>query len=250
MLELQNVCKFFNDVAVLKNLDLTVRQGEVLALLGLSGAGKTTLLRCINFLERPDSGKISVGDRTVDCENASKHDILNLRRKTAMVFQNYNLFKNKNAIENVMEGLVIVQKKTRKEARAVAMDMLEKVGLQHRAQAYAHELSGGQQQRVAIARALALQPEVLLLDEPTSALDPNLVDEVLAVIRDIAQTGITMLIVTHEIAFALNVSSRIAFMDGGRILEEGTPGEILRSPREESTWNFLESFRQRFSYQI
>ncbi len=251
MVELKNIHKSFGKNEILKGIDLTIENGDVITIIGPSGTGKTTLLRCINFLERPSQGEITISDFSVNCNHhLTKKDILTLRRKTAMVFQNYNLFKNKTAIENVMEGLLLVQKKTKAEAREIALKQLDKVGLSDKADSYPSELSGGQQQRVGIARALALEPEVILFDEPTSALDPELVGEVLYVIKGLAKSGITMLIVTHEIEFARNVSNRVVFMDGGSIVEQGTPDDIFINPREERTRQFLNKFNKDFYYVI
>jgi len=250
MIKLTGITKSFGRNHVLKGIDLHVNKGEVVVILGPSGSGKTTLLRCINYLERPSDGQIVIGDSIVDCKRAGKQDILQLRRKSAMVFQQYNLFKHKTALENVMEGLVIVQKRPKEEARERSVSVLEKVGLGSKLDAYPSELSGGQQQRVGIARALALEPEVILFDEPTSALDPELVGEVLEVIRKIAKEGITMIVVTHEMGFARDVSNHVVFMDGGVIVEEGTPQEIFSSPKEERTKQFLKRITPEWSYTI
>ncbi|WP_289142147.1 amino acid ABC transporter ATP-binding protein [uncultured Brevibacillus sp.] len=250
MIKLTGITKSFGRNQVLKGIDLHVNKGEVVVILGPSGSGKTTLLRCINYLERPSDGQIVIGDSIVDCKRAGKQDILQLRRKSAMVFQQYNLFKHKTALENVMEGLVIVQKRPKEEARERSVQVLEKVGLGSKLDAYPSELSGGQQQRVGIARALALEPEVILFDEPTSALDPELVGEVLEVIRKIAKEGITMIVVTHEMGFARDVSNHVVFMDGGVIVEEGTPQEIFSSPKEERTKQFLKRITPEWSYTI
>ncbi|KMY49157.1 amino acid ABC transporter ATP-binding protein [Peribacillus loiseleuriae] len=239
MIQLRNIQKSFGNQLVLKGIDLTVNKGEVVSILGPSGSGKTTLLRCINFLERPNEGEVMVDDFTVNSKQASKKEILTLRKKTAMVFQQYNLFKHKTVMENVMEGLLVVQKSSKETARKLAMEVLAKVGLTEKANAYPVQLSGGQQQRVGIARALALNPEVILLDEPTSALDPELVGEVLEVIKRIADEGITMIIVTHEVSFAKDVSDYIVFMDQGEIIEEGTPTVIFNYPKEERTKRFF-----------
>ncbi|MBA9025110.1 amino acid ABC transporter ATP-binding protein [Peribacillus huizhouensis] len=239
MIQLRNIQKSFGNQPVLKGIDLTVKKGEVVSILGPSGSGKTTLLRCINFLERPTEGEVMIDDITVSSQKGSKKEILTLRKKTAMVFQQYNLFRHKTVIENVMEGLIVVQKNSKETARKLAMEVLEKVGLTEKANAYPVQLSGGQQQRVGIARALALNPEVILLDEPTSALDPELVGEVLEVIKRIAEEGITMIIVTHEVSFAKDVSDYIVFMDQGEIVEEGTPTVIFNNPKEERTKRFF-----------
>lgn len=250
MIVLTGITKSFGRHQVLKGIDLTVEKGEVVVILGPSGSGKTTLLRCINYLEKPSGGRIDVGGLTVDCKTADKKDILALRRKTAMVFQQYNLFKHKTALENVMEGLLVVRKLGREEARERSIRLLEKVGLGAKLDAYPSQLSGGQQQRVGIARALALNPEVILFDEPTSALDPELVGEVLAVIRKIAKEGITMIVVTHEMGFAQDVANRVVFMDEGAVVEEGHPNEIFTSPKEERTRQFLKRITPEGVYSI
>ncbi len=250
MIKLTGIRKAFGKNEVLKGIDLTVDKGEVVAILGPSGSGKTTLLRCINYLERPSDGEISIDEFAVNCRKLAKKDIHALRRKTAMVFQQYNLFRHKTALENVMEGLVIVKKLAKEEARKRSVELLEKVGLSDKLDAYPSQLSGGQQQRVGIARALALNPEVILFDEPTSALDPELVGEVLSVIRKIAKEGITMIIVTHEMGFAQEVANHIVFMEGGSIVEEGPPKTIFQSPKEERTRQFLTRFTSESSYSI
>lgn len=247
MIRLTGIRKSFGKDEVLRGIDLEVDKGEVVAVIGPSGSGKTTLLRCINFLERPDAGEIRVSGLSVDCARPSKKDIHALRRKTAMVFQQYNLFRHKTALENVMEGPVVVRKLPKEEARERGVRLLEKVGLGDKLDAYPSRLSGGQQQRVGIARALAMDPEVMLLDEPTSALDPELVGEVLAVIRQIAKEGITMIIVTHELGFAREVASRVVFMDGGVVVEEGAPAELFEKPREERTKQFLKRLAPEYS---
>lgn len=250
MIKLTQIRKSFGRNEVLKGIDLTVEKGEVVAILGPSGSGKTTLLRCINYLEKPSDGQISIDDFTVNCRRPDKKDIHTLRQKTAMVFQQYNLFRHKTALENVMEGLVIVKKVPKEEARKKSAELLEKVGLGNKLDAYPSELSGGQQQRVGIARALALNPEVILFDEPTSALDPELVGEVLAVIRKIAKEGITMIIVTHEMGFAQDVASHVVFMDEGVIVEEGKPNHIFTFPKEERTKQFLKRITPEGVYSI
>ncbi|MDD9269049.1 amino acid ABC transporter ATP-binding protein [Paenibacillus sp. GCM10023248] len=250
MIQLSKVSKSFGRHQVLRSIDLTVNKGEVVAILGPSGSGKTTLLRCINFLEKPSDGFIAIDDLQVDCKKAGKKEIHKLRQKTAMVFQQYHLFRHKTALENVMEGLVVVKKMPKEEARAVSAELLHKVGLGGKLDAYPSQLSGGQQQRVGIARALAMNPEVILFDEPTSALDPELVGEVLAVIRKIAKEGITMIIVTHEMTFAQDVASHVVFMDEGAIVEQGKPTDVFNRPKEERTQQFLRRIRPELSYSI
>ncbi|OMF19750.1 amino acid ABC transporter ATP-binding protein [Paenibacillus sp. FSL H8-0548] len=250
MIKLTQVKKSFGRNEVLKGIDLTVEKGEVVAILGPSGSGKTTLLRCINYLEKPSDGQITIDGFSVNYKRPDKKDIHTLRQKSAMVFQQYNLFKHKTALENVMEGLVIVKKLPKEKARIRSVELLEKVGLGNKLDAYPSELSGGQQQRVGIARALALNPEVILFDEPTSALDPELVGEVLSVIRKIAKEGITMIIVTHEMGFAQDVASHVVFMDGGVIVEEGRPNDIFNHPKEERTKQFLKRITPEGVYSI
>ncbi|AIQ39860.1 amino acid ABC transporter ATP-binding protein [Paenibacillus sp. FSL R7-0297] len=250
MIKLERISKSFGRHQVLNNIDLKVSKGEVVVILGPSGSGKTTLLRCVNYLEKPSGGEISIGEFKLDCRHARKKDIHQLRQKTAMVFQQYNLFRHKTALENVMEGLLIVKKLPKEEARKRSIALLEKVGLASKLDAYPSQLSGGQQQRVGIARALALEPEVILFDEPTSALDPELVGEVLAVIRKIAKEGITMIVVTHEMGFARDVANHVVFMDGGVIVEEGTPTEVFNHPREERTKQFLKRITPELNYSI
>lgn len=245
MIELHNVHKKFGHNEVLKGIDLNVNKGEVVAILGPSGSGKTTFLRCINFLERADEGTLTIDGDTIDLKHATKEEILSVRRKTAMVFQNYNLFKNKTALENVMEGLVTVRKVPVEEARKIAVANIEKVGMSDRLDYYPSQLSGGQQQRIGIARALALNPEVILFDEPTSSLDPELVGEVLATIREVAKEGRTMIIVTHEISFAKDVANHVLLIDNGVVVEEGAPEDILNNPKEERTRKFLERILSR-----
>ena len=239
MIRLENVKKSFGHLQVLHDVSLTVEEGDVVVILGPSGSGKTTLLRSINFLEKADSGRLTIGDKMVDLHSARKKDILEIRRKTSFVFQNYNLFANKTALENVMEGLVTARGVSKQEARKRALDELKKVGLEDKADYYPSELSGGQQQRVGIARAVALDSEVILFDEPTSALDPELVGDALRLIKKIAKEGRTMIVVTHEMSFAEEVADKVIFMDGGYVVEEGSPGDIFYHPREERTKQFL-----------
>lgn len=239
MIEIMNAKKSFGRNEVLRGVSLQVKKGEVVVILGPSGSGKTTFLRSINFLEKADSGRLTIGDITVDMKKASNREILEIRRKTAFVFQNYNLFHNKTALENIMEGLVVARKIPKEEARRTAEETLEWVGLLDKKDSYPAELSGGQQQRVGIARAVVLNPEVILFDEPTSALDPELVGEMLELIKKVARRGITMIVVTHEMSFAQDVASRVIFMDAGIIVEEGIPKDIFRNPKEERTKQFL-----------
>ncbi|MCC0781840.1 amino acid ABC transporter ATP-binding protein [Clostridioides sp. ES-S-0108-01] len=244
MIKVENLHKSFKGTDVLKGINLEINQSEVVAILGPSGTGKSTLLRCLNYLVEPTRGKIIIGDVKVDVEKATKKDIVNLRKHTSMVFQNYNLFKNKTALENVMEALIVVHKKSKQEAREISLKLIDKVGMLDRKDFYPSKLSGGQQQRIGIARAMAVNPNVILFDEPTSALDPELVGEVLSVIKSLAKEGITMLIVTHEINFAKEVADKIIFMDNGVIAEEGTPDEIFSNPKNERTAKFLNIIRK------
>ena len=239
MLEIKNIHKAFDGLDVLKGVNLSVEKGDVVAILGKSGSGKTTLLRCINFLETADDGELVFDGETVPLHNASKRDIARIRKKTAFVFQNYNLFRNKTALQNVTEGLIVARKMPRAAAEALGMKMLEKVGMADKAASYPSQLSGGQQQRVAIARGLATDPEIILFDEPTSALDPELTGEVLSVMRQLAREGMTMLVVTHEMNCAKNVSSKVVFMEDGVILEESKPEDFFRQPKQERSRAFL-----------
>ncbi len=239
MLTLTDIHKKFGNNEVLKGVTLDVGEGKVVVILGPSGSGKTTLLRCTNFLETPDGGAITLDKRMVECSRAEKKDIDYLRQHTTMVFQHYNLFNNKSALENVMEGLVIVQKKSKKEARGIAEDYLNKVGLSDRMDYYPAQLSGGQQQRVGIARAMALKPKVILFDEPTAALDPELVGDVLEVMKKVAEEGLTMVVVTHEMQFAREVGDEVIFMADGVIVEQGNPSEVFDHPKHTRTQQFL-----------
>ena len=239
MIKYENVHKVFGDVEVLKGIDFEIGTGEVVCILGPSGSGKTTLLRCTNFLETPTKGKITLGDMTIDAESHTKKEVSELRKLSTMVFQNYNLFRNKTALQNVMTGLTVVQKKSKTEAMEIAKHYLKVVGMEDRMDYYPAQLSGGQPQRVAIARALALQPHAILFDEPTAALDPELVGEVLTVMKQVARTGITMAVVTHEMDFAREVADRVVFMDGGVVVEQGTPSEVLDNPQNPRTKQFL-----------
>ncbi|MBC8746562.1 MULTISPECIES: amino acid ABC transporter ATP-binding protein [Paraburkholderia] len=236
MIEITNVHKSFGAVPVLKGISLNVRHGEVVCLIGASGSGKSTLLRCINALEAYDEGEIRLlGERV---EQRARH-INQLRSQVGMVFQRFNLFPHRTALENVMEGPVHVKRQARADAQREASELLDKVGLGHKLHAYPHQLSGGQQQRVAIARSLAMKPKAMLFDEPTSALDPELVGEVLGVMRTLAREGMTMLVVTHEMGFAREVADRVCFLHAGLIIEEGTAHQVLGSPREVRTREFL-----------
>ncbi|WP_042345199.1 amino acid ABC transporter ATP-binding protein [Bacillus massiliigorillae] len=239
MLAITDIHKSFGQNEVLKGVDLKIDKGDVVVILGPSGSGKTTLLRCINFLEKADHGHATFNHMEVDLNTASKKQIHEVRQKTAFVFQNYNLFNNKTVLENVTEGLIIGRNVPKGEAIEIGKKALNKVGLSEKYDAYPSALSGGQQQRVGIARAIALNPDIILFDEPTSALDPELVGEVLQVMRNIANEGTTMLVVTHEISFAQEVANRVVFMDGGVVVEEGTPKEIFVTPKEERTKKFL-----------
>ncbi|TBL70910.1 amino acid ABC transporter ATP-binding protein [Paenibacillus thalictri] len=250
MLTLQDIHKSYGKDEVLKGISLQVNQGDVVSVLGPSGSGKTTLLRCVNLLEKPNKGTITIDGVSVNAEKLTRKDTLRLRRKTAMVFQSYNLFANKTALENVMEALVVVQKMKTAEARKKSLALLEKIGLAVKADHYPAQLSGGQQQRVGIARALALDPEVILFDEPTSALDPELVGEVLEVIRNIAREGVTMMIVTHELSFARDISNHIVFMEKGLIVEQGLPQQLFNEPKHERTKEFIRSRVPAWDFEI
>ena len=246
MIKLENIHKSFGSTEVLKGVSIEVPTGSVTVILGPSGSGKTTLLRSINFLEPADKGTMILDDKVFDMASASKKEILEVRRNTAMVFQNYNLFANMTALENVKEGLVLVQKMGRYEALIKAEYYLEKVGMINREHFYPVQLSGGQQQRVGIARALALNPKVILFDEPTSALDPELVGEVLEIMKKIAkEENSTMIVVTHEIGFARDVADQVIFMEGGVVVETGEPRDIIENPKEERTRKFLARFSNR-----
>lgn len=236
MISIKSLHKSYGSTRVLEGIDLSVESGQVVCLIGPSGSGKSTLLRCINGLETYEGGEILVGAERVDRHGKSIHQI---RTQVAMVFQRFNLFPHRTALQNVMEGPVYVKKEHPDAAREHARALLEKVGLGHRMDAYPDELSGGQQQRVAIARALAMRPKAILFDEPTSALDPELVGEVLAVMRKLADEGMTMVVVTHEMGFAREVADKVCFLYGGRIVEEGAPQDVLGAPRQPRTQDFL-----------
>ncbi|MCY8977647.1 amino acid ABC transporter ATP-binding protein [Bacillus atrophaeus] len=239
MIRVKNIRKAFKDLVVLDGIDLEVKRGEVVAIIGPSGSGKSTLLRCLNLLERPDQGLIEIGEAKLNAEKYTRKEAHQLRQQTAMVFQNYNLFKNKTALQNITEALIVSQKKSREEANRIGMDILKQVGLEHKANSYPITMSGGQQQRIGIARALAVNPHAILLDEPTSALDPELVAGVLQVIQSIAEKQTTMIIVTHEMAFAREVADKVIFMADGHIIEQGTPEELFDHPKSERTKKFI-----------
>lgn len=245
MMQIKGLKKSFQSLEVLKGVDVNVEKGDVVAILGPSGSGKTTLLRCINFLETANSGSMVFDGESFDLGHISKKDIARLRKKTAFVFQNYNLFQNKTALQNVTEGLIIARKMPKDQADEIGKQMLDKVGLSNRYDYYPHELSGGQQQRVAIARALATRPEIIFFDEPTSALDPELIGEVLLVMQQLAKEGMTMLVVTHEMGFAKNVSNRVIFMEDGVIVEESDAKQFFTNPKEERSKAFLRTVEAR-----
>lgn len=249
MVKVTNIHKAFGDNHVLNGIDLSVQEGEVVVIIGPSGSGKTTFLRSINFLEPADEGTVQIGDITLDAATAKKKDILKLRRRQAMVFQQYNLFRNKTALQNVIEGPVHVKKESKDKAIEEGKKLLDQVGLSEKYDAYPAELSGGQQQRIGIARAIAMNPEVILFDEPTSALDPELVGEVLEVMKEIAETGKTMIVVTHEMQFAMHIAHRVIVMDGGKIIEQGPPQQIFYDAKEDRTKQFLQRLVPEYSYE-
>ncbi|MBK5474591.1 L-cystine ABC transporter ATP-binding protein YecC [Pseudomonas fluorescens] len=245
MIVVEKLTKQFKGQVVLNGIDLEVKEGEVIAIIGPSGSGKTTFLRCLNFLEQPTSGRIKVGDIEIDSSkpiNQQQTLVRRLRQHVGFVFQNFNLFPHRTALENVIEGPTVVKKMPREAAEALGRKLLARVGLAGKEDAYPRRLSGGQQQRVAIARALAMEPEVILFDEPTSALDPELVGEVLATIRSLAEENRTMVIVTHEMSFARDVANRVIFFDKGVIVEQGEAKALFANPREERTKQFLSKF--------
>lgn len=239
MIKVEHITKKFGDNVVLSDISLQVNQGEVVAIIGPSGSGKSTLLRCLNLLEQPDSGHIQIGEQTLDAAHYTSREATAIRRQTAMVFQNYNLFKNKTALENITESLIVVQKMPKAKANALGRELLAKVGLLDQADQYPVTLSGGQQQRVSIARALAVNPQAILFDEPTSALDPERVHEVLQVIKALAKNKITMVIVTHEMQFAKDVADRVVFMAHGVIVEEGPAEKVISFSENPETRHFL-----------
>ncbi|NLW24202.1 MAG: ectoine/hydroxyectoine ABC transporter ATP-binding protein EhuA [Clostridia bacterium] len=246
MIKVIDVCKSFGNLQVLKNVNLTVAPGEVVVIIGPSGSGKSTLLRCMNYLEKIDSGKIYIDGQLIGKKEvngklveAPAKEVYKMRENIGMVFQRFNLFPHMTVLNNLMEAPVLVRRMDKGAARKLALDLLKKVGLEEKANAYPAHLSGGQQQRVAIARALAMEPKIMLFDEPTSALDPELVGEVLSVMKELAREGMTMVVVTHEMGFAREVADRVVFMDEGRILEEGTPQQIFTNPQHPRTREFL-----------
>lgn len=236
MIHVENLKKSFGKLEVLKDMSIDISEGEVVVLLGPSGSGKSTFLRCLNQLEQASAGTIVIDDSVITDKNT---DINKVRENIGMVFQHFNLFPHKTVLENIMLAPVELKKMTKEEARSKGMQLLQRVGMETKAEAYPSQLSGGQKQRVAIARALAMNPNVMLFDEPTSALDPEMVGEVLQVMKELAADGMTMIVVTHEIGFAREVADRIVFMDGGYIVEQGTPEEIISHPKEARTIDFL-----------
>jgi len=239
MIDVKGLKKSFGDNHVLRGVDLKVEKGEIVTMIGPSGAGKTTLLRSLNWLDAPDAGTIRIDDAEIDAARAGKKAVKRLRSKTAMVFQHYNLFNNKTALENITESLIMVKKLSKETAKARGKELLDRVGLSDKYNAYPSFLSGGQQQRVGIARALAVDPKVILFDEPTSALDPEWVNEVLTVMTEIAREGMTMVVVSHEMRFVRDVSTRVLLLDEGQILEDGTPEQVFKNPQHERAQQFL-----------
>ncbi|MFQ1016380.1 amino acid ABC transporter ATP-binding protein [Gilliamella sp. Occ3-1] len=239
MINVQNLTLSFHHNLILDKLNFHIFPHEIVAVIGASGAGKSTLLRCLNLLEKPQQGKICIDNFEFDVNCRKRHEVVAFRQQTSMVFQQFNLFQQKNALENVMEGLMIVKKYPKDKAKQIAYGKLVQVGLAERIYHYPKQLSGGQQQRVAIARALAMEPKVLLLDEPTSALDPELVREVLATIKIAAKLGITMILVSHEMSFVHDIATRVLFLDKGKIIEDGSPQQVFSNPTQQRTKDFL-----------
>jgi putative S-methylcysteine transport system ATP-binding protein len=239
MIKLESLSKHFGKTVVLDGIDLAIEKGEIVVIIGPSGTGKSTLLRCINFLEQPTAGTMTVGDLTVDVNRATRAEILSMRRRTAFVFQNYALFANKTALQNIAERLLVVDKWPKDKAYKRAREILQQIGLADKADAYPASMSGGQQQRVGIGRAMATGAEVILFDEPTSSLDPEWVEEVLGLMKQLAKERQTMVVVTHEMSFARDVADRVIFIDGGRIVEQGPPSEIFYNPQDPRTKDFL-----------
>ena len=250
MIEIRGVKKSFGDNHILKGVDMDINNGEVIVIIGPSGSGKTTFLRTLSFLEKADEGKWIENGEETDLHSADKKQIQAIRRKSGFVFQNYNLFANKTVLENVTLGLTVGEGVPKAEAEKRALNALRNVGMAERADFYPNALSGGQQQRVGIASAIARNPEIILFDEPTSALDSELVGEVLKVMSELAHEGVTMIVVTHELAFAREAATKVVFMDGGKVVEQGTPKEILVSPKEDRTRQFLSRILPEFSYSI
>ena len=244
MINVSHLKKSFQDTEVLKDISFTVAEGEVVAIIGPSGSGKSTLLRCLNYLEKPDGGQLEIGEVTIDTKKATKSQINKLRKQTSMIFQHYNLFKNKTALENITQSLIVTKKMKKEEANKIGRELLEQVGLLDKADSYPVKLSGGQQQRVGIARALAVNPHAILFDEPTSSLDPEWVGEVLRVISSIASGQKTMIIVTHEMNFAREVADKVIFMADGYIVEQGKPEDIFDNPTNERTKRFLQDYQK------
>jgi len=247
MIRLEKIEKYFGDHRVLNSVDLALDQGNVTALIGPSGSGKSTLLRCVNLLEIPEAGSLELGNQRIQfsaTQKPSKESVLAVRRRTGMVFQNFQLFPHRTVIENVMEGLITVQKWDRERARTRALELLNKVGIAHKADAWPVTLSGGQQQRVAIARALAPSPEVLLCDEPTSALDPGLAAEVVEVLRQLAKEGMTMLMATHDLRLAASIARNVVFLSNGSIVEQGHSRDIFTRPKQPETASFVSTLTQ------
>ena len=250
MISVEKLTKSFGKNIVLDNIDLSIQEGEVVAIIGPSGSGKSTLLRCLNLLEKPDNGIIKIAETELDVKQHSKKEELALRNQSAMVFQSYNLFKNKAALENITLAPLVNQKLNKAEATDLGLSLLKQVGLSEQANQYPVTLSGGQQQRIAIARALAVKPKVLLFDEPTSALDPERVNEVLQVIQQLAKQKITMVIVTHEMDFAKHVADRIIFMADGHIVEQGPAKQVIDFPQQEQTKRFVRQFADPVEFYI
>ena len=245
MIEIKDLHKKFDDISVLKGINFKVNDGDVIAILGKSGSGKTTILRCLNFLTVADKGTLIFDDKEYDLSTISKKDISSIRKKTGFVFQNYNLFLNKTVLENVTEGLIVARKMNKKQAQEIALDALNKVGMADKKDAYPSSLSGGQQQRVSIARALAYKPEVIYFDEPTSALDPELINEVLTVMKQLASEKITMIVVTHEMSFAKNVSNRVLFIEDGAIIEDIDSKSFFENPKNDRIKQFIKNINER-----
>lgn len=241
LLSVENLRKTFSGEPVLHGIDLKVEKGDVVAIIGPSGSGKTTLLRCLNFLEKADGGRLTFAGETFDLAKISRNNVLRIRKRTGFVFQNYNLFLNKTALENITEGLIIGRGIKKELAQAKAHELLARFSLTHRENAYPSELSGGQQQRVAIARALAGDPDIIYFDEPTSALDPELTRDVLSILKELAQQGLTMVVVTHELTFAKSVANKVVFMEAGHVVEAGDAQTIFGNPKELRTKEFLET---------